>query len=158
MAKTWNVVVDGNPYNIELAKGTKVIVNGEELKLKDYKKKSGLVHTEYEIPVGSKQALLVIMTAKSPQLVIDNRDCETGEEFVPIKIPGWAYIFVVLHFINFLNGAIGAAMAVVGVALTTSVSINRKMNIAVKVLLNVAIVVVAYIVVFGVALLAAGLL
>lgn len=57
--------------------------------------------------MGAKTALLVIRSMSTPQLVIDNRDCATGEEYVPVKLPVWAYAFVVLHCINFINGAIG---------------------------------------------------
>ena len=107
--------------------------------------------------MGAKTALLVIRSMSTPQLVIDNRDCATGEEYVPVKIPGWAYVFVVLHCINFINGAIGWIMAVIGIALTTSVSCNKKFSVIVKVLLDLAILILAYAVVFGVAFLVTGL-
>ncbi len=132
-------------------------IKGETLKLNKYKKKTGLIHEEYEVPVGSKTALLVIRSMSSPQLVIDNKDCATGEEYVPIKLPVWSYVFVVLHCINFINGAIGWIMAVIGIALTTSVSCNKKFSAIVKVLLDLAILILAYAVVFGVAFLVAGL-
>lgn len=156
MSKNWNVKIDEQMYNLEL-KGKKLIINGETLKLNKYKKKTGLIHEEYEVPVGSKTALLVIRSMSAPQLVIDNKDCATGEEYVPIKLPVWSYVFVVLHCINFINGAIGCAMAVIGIALTTSVSCNKKFSAIVKVLLDLAILVLAYAVVFGVAFLVTGL-
>lgn len=156
MSKNWNVKIDEQMYNLEL-QGKKLIINGETLKLNKYKKKTGLIHEEYEVPVGSKTALLVIRSMSAPQLVIDNKDCATGEEYVPIKLPVWSYVFVVLHCINFINGAIGWIMAVIGIALTTSVSCNKKFNTIVKVLLDLAILILAYAVVFGVAFLVAGL-
>lgn len=156
MSKNWNVKIDDQMYNLEL-KGKKLTINGETLKLNKYKKKTGLIHEEYEVPVGSKTALLVIRSMSAPQLVIDNKDCATGEEYVPIKLPVWSYVFVVLHCINFINGAIGWAMAVIGIALTTSVSCNKKFSVIVKVLLDLAILVLAYAVVFGVAFLVSGL-
>ena len=157
MSKKWDVKIDEQMYNVELS-GKKLKVNGEVLKLKQYRKKMGLIHEEYEVPVGSKKALLVIRSMGTPQLVIDNRDCATGEEYVPVKIPGWAYVFVVLHCINLINGAIGWLMVVVGLTLTTSVSANRKLNTALRIVLDLVILVLAYVVVFGVAFLAAGLI
>lgn len=156
MSKKWDVKIDEQMYSVEL-KGKKAIINGEPLKLRKYKKKTGLVHEEYEIPVGSKNALLVLRNMGASQLVIDGRDCATGEEYVPLKLPKWSYLFIALHCINFINGAVGWIMVVVGVTLTTSVSCNRKMNVAMRVLLDLAILILAYAVVFGVAFLVAGL-
>ena len=158
MLKTWDVRIDGNGYYIELKNNKKLSINGEALKLKDYVKKTGLVHTEYELQLGSKTALLVLMSMNQPHLYIDNRDFETGQEYTPLKIPGWAYIFMVLHCINFLNGALGGAMAVVGLTVTTYISCNRNMNIIIRLLLNIALLVLIYGIVFGVAFLLAGLL
>lgn len=158
MLKVWNISVDNIGYNIELKNNKKVFVNGEELKLKNYVKKTGLVHTEYEIPFGSKTGLLVLMSMNQPHLYIDNRDCETGAEYSPLKIPGWAYIFMVLHCVNFLNGALGGAMAVVGITFATYISCNRNMNIIIRLLLNIALLVLIYGIVFGVAFLLAAAL
>lgn len=156
MSKKWNVKIDERMYDIQL-KGKKLIVNGDTLKLKDYRKKMGLTYEEYEVPIGSKKALLVIRNLSAPVLAIDNRDCATGEEYVPIKMPGWSYVFVVLHCLNFFNGAVGALLAIIGVALTTSISCNRRMNVAVRVLLNIVIVVISVILIFGIAFLIAGI-
>ena len=101
MSKKWNVKIDERMYDIEL-KGRKLLVNGEVMKLGPYRKKTGLTHEEYEVPIGSKKALLVIRNLSAPVLAIDNRDCATGEEYVPVKMPGWSYVFVVLHCLNFL--------------------------------------------------------
>ncbi|GFI01519.1 MAG: hypothetical protein HFI44_04180 [Lachnospiraceae bacterium] len=156
MGKLWNVKIDEQMYNLEL-KGKKLLVNGEDIKLKKYRKKTGLIHEEYEFPLGSKTAFLDLRNMNSSVLVIDNKNCDTGEEYVPIKTPGWAYIFVVLHCLNFLNGALGAAFAVIGIMLTVSISSNRKMNVVVRVLLDLAILVVAVIAIFAVALMLTGL-
>ena len=155
MGKLWNVKIDEQMYNLEL-KGKKLLVNGEDIKLKKYRKKTGLIHEEYEFPLGSKTAFLDLRNMNSSVLVIDNKNCDTGEEYVPIKTPGWAYIFVVLHCLNFLNGALGAAFAVIGIMLTVSISSNRKMNVVVRVLLDLAILVVAVIAIFAVALMLTG--
>lgn len=143
-------------YEIKLV-NKKITVNGETLKKADYKKKTGLVTEEYEFSVGSKTALLVIKNLSAPQLVIDNKDCATGEEYVPVKLPKWSYIFIVLHCVNFLNGALGVLLAVIGIALTTSISNNRKMNAGVRVLLDLAVLVIMFVLTFGVALFVASL-
>ncbi|MBD5395689.1 MAG: hypothetical protein HDR71_15835 [Lachnospiraceae bacterium] len=156
MKKSWSVKIDENMYQVDL-NGRKVKVNGEALKLKNYKKKTGLITEEYEIPVGSKTALLVLKNLSAPQLVIDNKDCATGEDYVPTKLPGWAYVFVVLHCVNFINGAIGCVLAVIGIAATTSISCNRKLNVVLRVILNLAILILLFGLVFGVAYLVAGL-
>lgn len=151
MSKSWSVKIDDQTYDVEL-KGRKLKVNGENIKLRKYRKKTGLVHEEYEIPVGSKNALLVLRNMGGTVLVIDNKDCATGEEYVPMKIPGWAYIFIVLHFLNFLNGALGVLLGFIGITLTASVSSNRKMNVVIRVLLDLVILVLAVLAIFGIAL------
>lgn len=156
MGKLWNVKIDEKMYNVEL-KGRKLLVNGEDIKLKKYRKKTGLVHEEYEFPLGSKTAFLDLRGMNGSVLVIDNKNCATGEEYVPVKMPKWAYIFVVLHCLNFLNGALGAAMAVIGIMLTASISSNKRMNVVLRVLLDLVVLVVAIIAIFSIALMLAGM-
>lgn len=86
------------------------------------------------------------------KLVIDGKDCATGEEYVPLKIPKWAYIFMALQFLNFMNGALGVLMAFVGISATAAVSSNQKMNVVVRILLDVVILIAVYAVIFGLAL------
>lgn len=157
MSKQWNVKIDEQSYDVALKNANKLMINGEELKLKAYKKKTGLVHTEYEVPVGTKTALLIIRSMGTPQLIIDNKDCATGEDYVPVKLPKWAYIFIVLHCINVLNGALGIFLAIAGVTVTTSLSCNRKLNVAVRVILNLAVLILFWVLVFAVAFMVAGL-
>ena len=157
MDKSWNVNVDGMAFHVSLRKN-KLSVNGAPLLLKNYRTKTGMLQTEYEIPVGTRKALLVIPSMGNPRLVMDNRDCETGEQYVPTKVPIWAYFFMVLHFVNFMNGAIGGAMAAVGILLTLSVSGNTKMNIGLRIFLDIAFVILSYAIVFGLAVLIAGAL
>lgn len=157
MSKQWNVKIDEQSYDVALKGSYKLLVNGEELKLRKYKKKTGLVHTEYEVPVGTKTALLIVRSMGTPQLVIDNKDCATGEDYVPVKLPVWAYIFIVLHCINILNGVLGVFLAVAGVTITTSLSCNKKMNIAVRVILNLVVLILFWALIFALAFMAAGL-
>lgn len=155
MSRKWDVRVDERPYTIE-RKGAKVLVNGEKFKIRKLSHESGFFQSEYQVPVGSKTALLVIDMVGSAKLIIDGKDCATGEDYVPQKLPGWAWIFVVLHFINCLNGAIGALVAIVGLMATFSISCNRKINVVVRVLLDIVILVAALGIVFGIALAIVG--
>ncbi len=156
--KTWNVMVDGVGYCVEYINNKQIAVNGALLNLKDYRVKTGFVQTDFEIPLGYKKALLVIRSMSEPYLVLDNRDCATGEQYVPAKMPIWAYIFMVLHCGNFMNGAIGGAMAAFGILITASVAGNPKMNMALRIVICFAVLAGAYAIVFGIALVLAGLL
>lgn len=154
MKNSWSVIIDEKPYNVQL-NNRKLLINGEKVKLKSYKKKIGLLESliteEYEIPLGSKTGLLVFQNMKSPQLIIDNKDCSTGEEYVPLNMPKWSYIFIVLHLLNFINGAIGWCFAIVGIAATTAVSANKKFSAVVKLILDLVILVLFFAITFGVA-------
>lgn len=152
MSKTWNVKIDDYPYVISVG-GSKVTINNEKTKLKNYLKKRGWIQMEYEIPVGSKKALLVVGGfVNSVRLIIDGKDCATGEDYVPMTLPKWAYIFIALHALNLMNGAIGALLAIAGISLTASISSNPRLNTAVKVILDILMVVLAVIVVFAIAI------
>lgn len=155
MRKEWNVQIDEQMYKVDL-KGAKLTVNGEELRLKDYQKSSGLIQVEYEIPIGSKQAILILKSVGEPVLAIDNKNCATGEEFTPIELPKWAYVFIALHCFNFLNGAVGIVLAAVGIVLAVIIACNTKMSIAVKVLLELAVFILALLGIIGIALLIRG--
>ncbi|MBD5520829.1 MAG: hypothetical protein HDR03_06325 [Lachnospiraceae bacterium] len=158
MATSWNVEIDGSYYKVEYINNKKAVVDGQKLKLTDYKVKTGIVQMEYDIPVGPKSARLVITTLKQPQLVIDGRDCVSGAEYVPIKIPIWAYIFIVLHCIDLIYGALGGGLAAVGILATVSVATNNKMNIALKILINLAILIVINVILFGIAFILTSLM
>lgn len=151
MSKKWEIRVDEKAYQIEL-KAAKILVNEEATPLKDCVKKKGWFQNEYEVAVGSKTAMLVVGSwIGGTKLVVDGKDCATGEEYVPLKLPGWAYVFVVLQLVNVMNGLIGFLVALAGCSATASVSTNPKFNTAVKILLDIVILVLAYGVVFGIA-------
>lgn len=152
MSKKWEIRVDEKAYQIEL-KGSKILVNEEATPLKECVKKKGWFQNEYEVAVGSKTAMLVIGSwIGGTKLVVDGKDCATGEEYVPLKLPGWAYVFIVLQLINVANGLIGFLAALAGCSATASVSTNDKFNTAVKILLDIVILALAYGFVFGIAL------
>lgn len=135
--KVWNIDVEGIPYKIEFEKNKVIINNGTPLKLKQLKKLSGsTVETNYELPIENGDVVLHIRTS---ELILSyrNRDCETGEEYVPMTIPGWAWVFVVLHALNFfllLGGAVGGAIQGGVICLMLSISANPKKATGVKVL------------------------
>lgn len=156
MSLKWNVVIDEQPYNIE-GNGRKLTINGEKIALKTLEKKTHFMDTEYQLPIGSKMAMLVVRSFGNAQLVIDGKDCATGEDYVPQVLPKWAYVFMVLHLVNFINGAIGVCLAIIGCMLTSAVSCNPKFNTVVKILLDLAILVVMVILTFGLAIMVAGI-
>ena len=57
-----------------------------------------------------------------------------------------------------MGGAIGGALAALGILATVSVSTNNKMNIALKILINLAILIVINVILFGIAFILTGLM
>lgn len=159
--KQWDVMVDGQAYHVEV-KGGKVTVNNEVMKLKNLQKERKMHYGSWEIPLGPVKAILYgpgSLTSVTQRLVIDGKDCLTGEDYHPMeKIPAWVYIFVVIHAINFANGAVGAMLAIAGITMTMGIAANEKMNMAVKVLLSIALVAGSAFIVFGIAYTTAGLI
>lgn len=164
MNKEWNILIDNQQYHIALKKKGKAVINGEELLLKTCSKKSGRMYTEYEIRLGSKTVLLVLSNAAGAQLIVDNRDYETGEEYVSPEMPWWAFIFIVLEISLMavgltgiiVGGALGGAMIGVGVVFTMSISCNRKKGTLERILLNIAVFVGLCAVLYGMRVLLSG--
>ena len=157
--KPWNVVVDGRQYEIK-ARGGSLVVNGEKNKLKNLMSKKDGMWKIYELPLGPKKAEYYVNTwIGGAKLAMDGVDCATGKPFSAPKLPKWAYVF----FIGFLalaalGGAMGWLAAVVGIVATTSVSCNESFSIPVRVLLDLVILVACWAVVFGIAMVVAGLI
>lgn len=75
---------------------------------------------------------------------MDGVDCATGKPFTAPELPKWAYVFLIVHlaYILFLmGGALGVLMAFLGMVATISVSCNKNMSVAVRVLLDIGILV-----------------
>lgn len=146
MSQKWNVTVDGEEYEIKYINNKKIMLNGKELLLKDYPKKLTMTTTEYEIPIGSQKARLIIKSLNSAQLIMNGVDCEKGEEeaLETSKLPKWAYIFVILHCVNFLNGLSGCAMAILGIGSIKLVSDSRKLNVKQEILVDLVILFLLY--------------
>lgn len=150
--KAWSVVVDGRTYQIK-AKSNSLIIDGEKTKLKSLMSRKDGIYKVYDVPVGSKTAQFYVNTwVGGMKLAMDGIDCATGAPFTPPAMPKWAYVFMVIHCLNFMNGALGALLAIVGVMATISISGNSNLSTLVKVLLNIGLVVVSAVVIFGIAL------
>lgn len=155
MRKMWNVDIEGITYNIEL-KNRKVQINGDEIKLKANLIKHGCFYREYKLPIGDKAALLVIGSlVAGPHLIIDGRDCSTGAVYTPFILPKWSNLFMVIHALNLMNGAIGALLAIAGVTMTAHISSSAKLNIVLKILLDFLILIISAAIIFSVAYLIA---
>lgn len=155
MKKSWDVVVDGEKYHI-VWKNRVVQVNDQELKVKSLPMERKMTFGRWTVPVGNAQAYFYgsgWLTSGGNRLVINGKDCETGEEYMPLeKLPVWAYIFLALHAVNFVNGAIGALLAIAGVTVTISIVSNRKMHTALKGLLCLCVLAASAAVVIGLVL------
>ena len=155
--KAWDVVVDGNRYEVK-PKGNKLLINGQKVKLKELMSRKEGMFRIYQVPVGGKEASLYVNNwVGGMKLAMDGIDCATGAPFTPPVRPKWAYVFMVLHCVNFINGALGALLAIAGVAATISISCNTKMPVIVRVLLDIVLVFVSVAIIFGIAIAAAGL-
>ncbi|MGL5434297.1 MAG: hypothetical protein ACRDBO_02700 [Lachnospiraceae bacterium] len=152
--KAWDVAVNDQTYHVEM-KGSKIIVNGTTMKLKDLKKERKMHYGTWEVPLGNATAILYgagWVSGTAQRLVMNGVDVATGETYAPVgKLPVWAYIFDVLHAINFINGAIGAGLAVLGISINTSIASNEKYPTAIKLLLCLVVLVLSYLLVFGIA-------
>lgn len=158
--KVWNFEAQSIPYKIELKKN-KVSINGAEpVALNKLKRKSNFIEANYSMMIEGKEATLHIRQFGAPVLSYDGRDCATGEEYIPIKVPGWTWVFIVLHVIDFfflIGGAVGAMVQIFIVAAMASIASNTKMSTGVRVLACLGIwllsTVVQFIMAFGLALL-----
>ena len=147
-AKTfsWNITVDEVTYKIELTKNKVTVNGGEPVKLNKLKHQSKYPNMEYYIPVGSKEVVLNTRPAGEPVLTMDGRDCVTGEPFELNELPKWAWVFIVLHGLNFfllIGGAIGGACFGGLSVLTTTIASNGEMSTGKRVGICVAIWLVA---------------
>lgn len=64
-------------------------------------------------------------------------------------MPKWAYIFVVLHCVNLLNGLSGCAMAILGIGSIKLISDSKKLNEKLEILVDMVILLILYAVSFG---------
>lgn len=157
----WNFEVQGIPYRVELKKNAISINGAEPVKLNKLARKSSLTETHYSIMIEGKEAVLHIKQFGAAVLSYDGRDCATGEAYIPSKMPGWAWVFIVLHAIDFfllIGGAIGGIIQVLIISAIAAVSSNRKKATGVRVLVCVGIWLLSTIAQFILAVVLASLL
>lgn len=144
MAKemVWNFKVQGIPYKIELKKNKVSVNNAEPTKLTKLARKSNLLETNYSMMIEGKEAVIHIRQFGSPVLSYDGRDCATGEAYIPTKVPGWTWFFVVLHALDFfflIGGALGAVIQVLIITALATVASNTKKSTGIRILVCVGI-------------------
>lgn len=138
----WNFEVQGIPYRVELKKNAISVNGAEPVKLNKLARKSSLTETHYSMMIEGKEAVLHVRQFGAVVLSYDGRDCATGEEYIPAKMPGWAWVFIVLHVIDFfflVGGAIGGILQVFIVTAIAAAASNRKKSTAVRVLVCIGI-------------------
>ncbi len=138
----WNFEVQGIPYRVELKKNAISVNGAEPVKLNKLARKSSLTETHYSMMIEGKEAVLHVKQFGAVVLSYDGRDCATGEEYIPAKMPGWAWIFIVLHAVDFfflIGGAIGGILQVFIITAIAAVASNRKKSTGVRVLVCIGI-------------------
>ena len=86
--------------------------------------------------IEGKEAVLHIRQFGAPILSYEGRDCATGEEYIPAKVPVWGWIFVVLHVLDWfflIGGAIGAVIQVLVIAAIATVASNTKKSTGMRI-------------------------
>lgn len=109
---SWNINLDGNYYKVNLEKNKLSINDGEAIKLSKLPKKSVFPHMKYFLKLGNREAVLNVQQGGAAVITIDGIDYLTGKPYSLTPMPGWAWIFIVLHILNFIlviGGAIGGA-------------------------------------------------
>lgn len=148
----WNIVVDDVPYIIKL-KGNKLIVNDNEpIKYTKLKKAVNAGKgANYEVPIGNKTAILCISTYSAPVLILDGKDCSTGLPYEAPELPGWAWIFIIIHALGFfflVGGAIGGAIQGGVIVIMMSVASQRQKSTVSRVATCSGILIVSLIIQF----------
>jgi len=134
----WNFEAQGVPYKVELKKNKVSVNDAEPVKLNKLKVKSNFLETNYTMMIEGKEAVIHIGQFKAPVLSYDGKDCATGKEYISTKTPGWVWIFIVLHAIDFfilIGGAVGGMIQVLIIAAIASAASNTKKPTGVRVLI-----------------------
>lgn len=135
----WNFEAQNIPYRIEYEKNKISINNAEPVKLRKFTyKNADILGQDWSIPLEGTEAVLHIRAFRAPVLSYNGRDCATGEEYIPAKVPGWTWVFIILHAIDFfliLGGALGGGIQAAVNMLIASVASNTKRSIGVRILM-----------------------
>lgn len=137
MKNDWKIMIGNQEYAIRV-KGTKVLINNESFKLSQLPfQRQAIFFRETKLPIDGAEVLLAPAIA-SVRLIVDGKDISTGEAYHSMsKVPKWAYVFFVLHALNLMNGAIGGAMAFIGIFFTARISADPDWSTGKKVLYNI---------------------
>lgn len=146
MKQEWNITVDNfdgcnnyNTYHVEYGKKGVSVNYGEPMPLKvKGKKKFFSWETEYEVQLGMRKATLYLPNFGQNEavLVLDGRNCATGQPYEPVKVPNWAKVFFVLYVANFflvVGGVIGAFISTSAVYKTYSIACDKEKSTGSKV-------------------------
>lgn len=137
--KTWTIRTGDVSHEIKV-NGGNVWIDGERHKLRQLPRKQVMfIVCDYTLPIDGAEVLLA-PGMFSPELVVDGVYVTTGAPYHRMeRLPAWAYVFVVLNFVNLINGAIGGAMAFVGAFLTIRAAADPNRGTGTKVFISAVI-------------------
>lgn len=136
----WNVQIDGVQYLVEYMKGSIFINGGEAFKLRSLERTGTLrkdKQLSYTVPLAGKELNLVISAVSGISLIMDGMDLGTYPDGV---------VFYVLYFIEYwgiMGGAIGGLLLGTAAVVTFMVAKSEKLSTGVKLVICIALYVVA---------------
>lgn len=133
----------GISHTVELNKN-KISVDGEKpVNINKYKtNESNMVESLFLLPSNGSDVVMLAVKGKVYTLLLNGKNVETGEEYQPVQIPKWIWVFYILFIVNFfvvMGGALGAVVQCLGASLCSTVAANSKMSTTAKVLACVGI-------------------
>lgn len=149
----WTININSNNYIIKILNNNTIKINDEQIDLRKLKSSNLLyVLIEYKLQIENQQIILSSNLGKW-KIIIDGKDYNTNQEYIKIEdFSKWIYVFLILNMINLINGALGGVFAFFGIFLTLKV-FSMKINIFLKLLLNILILLAMFGMVFGIVLL-----
>ncbi len=144
--KSWSIQSEETMYTINVERKQIIVTPGEAFETKKLKSQGTFLDREIEIPVGNTIAHLHTNYDGKQIMVVDGKDCETGMKYVTMKMPGWGWVFIVLHVINFflvIGGAVGGAIGAVLIGVSAKIAAKESEKVLVRVLKCVGIYVLA---------------
>ena len=157
--KTWQAVLDNvsHTFTLDIArKGYTLSVDGETRLSAPTKWRSLLAG--YDLPFelnGRNLRLIISPDNKNVDIVADGRYLSNGKAYFPLPKWSWAFLFPIIP-IALMGGALGALCGVLGFSFCIRVA-KTSMNVALRVILCLAITALAWVAYFALALIFAGL-
>ena len=151
--KSWEIDIDGNTHKVEFTRGRvfnnhKIVIDGKQISydkhvLGDY------LGVDIPLTLGSKEVML-FQRGKFVDISVDGYGLDSGEEYIPkLKMPKWNWIFVVLMAllpVVALGGALPVILALIGIYWVIKISVDPYIKN--KVVVNVAITIGVYSIMF----------